>query len=236
LTLTIYKLYALEEQLEVWEVGFNFINFIAPIIAVVPTCWLLYFERKNGYLKYTLPRISKNKYLLSKWLVIGSSAAVTMFIMSFSSVLLTLYFIPPIEVVYVLVDPNTGEAVPRIPETHFASELFINQPLLYGLFLSLWKAFISAIMATMGFVFSLYSKNLFIILTGPFVYYILENFTLSILHLKKYRLVTAFEPTSILVNDLFVGSFIVGPVVALITCGLYIVYKRYKLKENVYVM
>src|SRR5690625_3146586 len=66
----IYKSYALEHQLEVWEVGFKLFNFIFPLIAVLPTCWLMYYERKNGFIKYTLPRASKKQYLLSKWIVI----------------------------------------------------------------------------------------------------------------------------------------------------------------------
>lgn len=236
LTTSIYKGYALEEQLEVWEVGFSFINFIFPIIAVVPTCWLLYFERKNGYLKYTMPRVGKKKYLLAKWIVVSGSSFITMFVMSFSSIIIALYMVSPIDVIYTLVDPSTGEVGPRMMQTHIAPELFTQQPLLYGLLLSLWKGFLSLIMATMGFVFSLYSQNLFVILTGPFIYSILENFTLSILKLEKYRLVTAFEPTLLMVDVISIGSFIVGPVIAIMTCGIYILYKKYKQKEHIYVM
>ncbi len=34
---------------------------------------------------------------------------------------------------------------------------------------------------TFGFVLAMYSSNLFVLLTAPFVYMILENFTLAVL-------------------------------------------------------
>lgn len=231
---TIYKSYALEHQLEVWEVGFRIFNFIFPLIAVLPTCWLMYFERKNGFLKYTLPRASKKQYLLSKWIVISGSAFLTMFIISFVGVITALYIVPPIDVIYTLVSPETGEVGPKLLQTHFAGKLFTESPLIYGLLLSIWKGFINVILATMGFVFSLYSKNLFVILTGPFVYTILENFTLSILRFEHLRLVTAFEPTSVFVDGIGVSSFIFGPSLAILFMFLYVVYMKYKVKESIY--
>ncbi|WP_332699093.1 ABC transporter permease [Halalkalibacter lacteus] len=233
---TIYKSYALEHQLEVWEVGFGIINFIFPLIAVLPTCWLMYFERKNGFLKYTLPRASKKQYLVSKWIVISGSSFLIMFIISFAGVVTALYGVQPIDVTYTWVSPQTGEVAPRLLQTHFAGELFTKSPLLYGLLLSVWKGFICVIVATMGYVFSLYSQNLFVILTGPFVYVILENFILSILHLERLRLVTAFEPTNISVEAINPASFIIGPMLAIVIIILYVVYMKFKVKESIYTM
>ncbi|MCJ8010943.1 hypothetical protein MUG84_04185 [Paenibacillus sp. KQZ6P-2] len=231
---TLYKSYALESQLEVWEVGFEFINFIFPLIAVLPTCWLMYFERKSGFLKYTLPRVGKKQYLLSKWMVVGGSAFLMMFIISFAGVITALYVVPPIDVTYTLVSPLTGEPGPSLLETHFAGELFTEFPLIYGLLFSIWKGLICVIMATMGFVFSLYSLNLFVILTGPFVYTILENFILSILHAEHLRLVTAFEPTNISVEAVSLATFLFGPLLAITTMIVYITYMKFKSKELVY--
>lgn len=230
----IYKSYALEHQLEVWEVGFKLFNFIFPLIAVLPTCWFMYYERKNGFIKYTLPRASKKQYLLSKWIVISGSAFFIMFFISFIGVVTALYVTPPIDVTYTKVLPETGEVGPSLLQTHFAGELFTESPLVYGLLLSIWKGVISLILATMGFVLSLYSKNLFVILTGPFVYTILENFTLSILGQEHLRLVTAFEPTSVFVESIGLLSFIFGPLLAIFTMILYVVYMKLKVKESIY--
>ena len=223
LTSTIYKSYALEHQMEVWEVGFKIFNFIFPLIAVLPTCWLMYYERKNGFIKYTLPRASKKQYLLSKWIVVSSSAFLIMFFISFIGVVTALYVVPPIDVTYTKVLSETGEVGPSLLQTHFAGELFTESPLIYGLLLSIWKGVISVILATMGFVLSLYSKNLFVILTGPFVYTVLENFTLSILGLEHLRLVTAFEPTNVFVDSVGLSTFIFGPLLATFMMILYVV-------------
>ncbi|MFJ7941965.1 hypothetical protein ACIQYG_26450 [Peribacillus sp. NPDC096622] len=233
---TIYKSYALEHQLEIWEVGFEIFNFIFPLLAVLPTCWLMYFERKNGFLKYILPRASKKQYLLSKWIVISGSAFLIMFIISFVGVVTALYGVQPIDVTYTWISPQTGEAAPRLLQTHFAGELFTESPLIYGLLLSVWKGFICVIVATMGYVFSLYSKNLFVILTGPFVYTILENFFLSILHLENLRLFTAFEPTSVEVEAVGLPSFLFGPMLAIVIMILYAIYMNFKVKESIYTM
>ena len=50
---------------------------------------------------------------------------------------------------------------------------------------------------TFGFILALYCKNIFVILTGPFMYSILENFVLAILRLERLRLVVAFDPTTV---------------------------------------
>lgn len=233
---TVYKSYSLESQLEVWEVGFAIFNFVAPLVVVIPTCWLMYFERKNRFITYTLPRVSQRQYLLSKWIVISGSAFCMMFCISFAGVLMALYGIKPIEITYGWISPITGEAAPRLLHTHVAGELFTENAIVYGLLISLWKGLISVVYVTMGFIFSLYSQNLFIILTGPFLYTILENFLLSILKLEHWRLVVAFEPTIIPLDALRATSFVVGPLLAFVMMGMYIAYMQYKGKQTIYRM
>ncbi|KAB8137735.1 hypothetical protein F9U64_07980 [Gracilibacillus oryzae] len=213
---TIYKSYALEHQLEVWEVGFTFFNFTFPLVAVLPTCWLLYFERKNEFVKYTLPRTSKRKYLFSKWIVIAGSASLIMFCISFIGVVTALYIIPPIEIIYGWISPDTDEPAPSLIHFHFAAELFLEKPLLYGLLLSIWKGLVCGVVATMGFGFSLFSRNLFVILTGPFIYMLLDNYLMQMLAFDALRLYVAFEPTSELVENISILSFLVGPMLALL--------------------
>lgn len=100
--------------------------------------------------------------------------------------------------------------------SHVLMETYTQAPLLYAFLLSLWKGMIGVLVMTLGFVLSMYVKNIFVILTGPFIYLILENFILSILQMPKYRLVTAFEPTSMADNKITAGSMIVGPVLLII--------------------
>lgn len=234
LSSTLYKNYALEYDLEAWEVGMEYINFIFPLIAALPVGWLMYYERKDNFLIYTLPRVSKKKYLLSKWIVLAGSAAVTMFIVMFAGVLTALYLKPEIVPVLTRMDPVTEELISSILTDHFLGELFAYQPVVYGLLLSVWRGVLAALIATFAFILSLYVENLFIILTGPFIYYILENFILSVLGMSQYRLVTAFEPGRS--DSLDVGnlSLMIGPFLLILFMIVLVFYFKRIKKMTVY--
>ncbi len=234
LSSTIYQNYALEYDLEAWEVGMRFINFIFPLIAVLPVGWLMYYERKDNFLIYTLPRVSKNKYLLSKWIILVGSAAVTMFVVMFAGVLTALYLKPEIVPVLTLVDPATGELISRVLNHHFLGELFASHPLVYGFLLSVWRGFLAGLMATMAFVLSLYVENIFVILTGPFIYYILENFILSVLHIPQYRLATSFDPETLDMGSLHAFSLVGGPLLAVLFIMFLLFYFKKVKKMTVY--
>lgn len=112
--------------------------------------------------------------------------------------------------------------------------MFTEQPFLYGFLLSIWRGLLGSIMATMGFVLSLFSRNIFIILSGPFIYYVLENYVLSILQVPQFRLVTSFEPSTISFVDLGPFSVIVGPALAILFIfGLYYYFTKIK-KQTIY--
>lgn len=66
LSSTMYQNYMIDYGLEAWEIGVEIINFLFPLFVVVPICWLMYYERKDKFLLYTLTRISKRKYLSAK--------------------------------------------------------------------------------------------------------------------------------------------------------------------------
>ena len=81
----------------------------------------------------------------------------------------------------------------------------------------------------MGAAFSLYIDNIFIVLTGPFIYYVLENFILSILSLENYRFVTAFSPDLVSYNSVNIFSFIAGPSFAIVfIIGIVYYFKKIK--------
>lgn len=234
LSSTLYKNYSLEYDLEAWEVGMEFIIFLFPLIATLPVGWLMYFERKDNFLIYTLPRVSKNRYILSKWIVLAGSTGVTMFIIMFAGVLTALYIKPEIIPELTFHDPITDELTSSILLNHFFGELFAHHPLVYGLLLSVWRGILAALISTFAFLLSLYVENLFIILTGPFIYEILENFILSVLGIPQYRLVTAFDPTAVSSSVINGYSFLGGPLhLAILMVLLLVYFKRIK-KMTVY--
>ena len=205
LTCTLYSSYALSFDLDAWEVGTEFFGLIYPLFVVIPLCWGLYYERKNHFLLYVCPRVSIKMYLFAKWLIYALAAFLIIAIPYILSALAALYVKPPI------VPFDTGRVF-----IHVFQDAYTQHPLAYAVGLSCWKGLIGILIMTMGFVLAMYCDNIFIVLTGPFMYTILENFVLAILGAPQYRLVTAFEPACIASNMVSTASFIVGPVLELL--------------------
>lgn len=223
LSCTTYQNYLLHYDLEAWEIGTAIFNLLFPLFVVIPLCWNLYYERKDNFLLYVLPRVSEKKYLLTKWLVYALSAFFILLIPYLLSAIFALYIKSPIPV-YI---PHKGET----PFSHVFLTTFTQNPLLYAVILSCWKGFIGILIMSFGFVLSMYVNNIFVILTGPFVYTILVDFIFAILRLEKYQLVVAFEPTCISDNAVTNTSFFVGPIMLLIIIFLTVFFLK-KIKKN----
>lgn len=208
LSCTIYQNYVLHYDLEAWEVGTELFSLLYPLFVVVPLCWNLYYERKNNFLLYIMPRVKIKKYLTAKWIAYALGTLCIIVIPYILSAVFALYVKPPV--------------VPFVenPFSHIFENAFIKTPLLYAVALSLWRGIVSLFVMTFGFVLALYCKNIFVILTGPFMYSILENFVLAILCLERLRLVVAFDPTTVNPEVVSIFSFFFGPIVLSIVIGL----------------
>nr|WP_288885443.1 hypothetical protein [uncultured Blautia sp.] len=211
LSTTLYKSYTLQYSLDAWEIGTEIFSLLFPLFVVMPLCWNLYYERRNNFILYVLPRVPAKKYLGAKWLVYALSAFFILFVPYLLSALCALYINPPVPL-----NASAGNAA----FDHVFLNAFTQTPLLYALLLSCWKGIIGILVMSLGFALSMYLKNIFVILTGPFVYVMLENFVLSILQLAQYRLVVAFEPTCISSDAVSGGSFFAGP--ALLAAGIFL--------------
>lgn len=221
LSCTLYKGYSLYYDLDAWEVGVEVINFLFALFVAIPICWNMYYERKNNFLLYTMPRVGKAKYLAAKWIAAAVSAFAIIFIPYFLSAVFALYVKPPIT-------PWIGEF------HHIYLDVYVNAPLLYVLLLSLWKSVIGVLVMSLGFVLSLYVKNIFVILTGPFIYTILENFSFSILGKPEYRLITSFEPTAMAEERISLLSSAVGPVLLIVFIIVFWVFLAKIKRKTVY--
>ena len=202
---TLHKNYTLNFRLEAWEVGTELFSFIFPLVVVSPLCWNLYYERKNHFLLYVSSRTSISRYLTAKWCIHSISAFVILCVPYFASALSALYMSGPIN------QAKTYEESTAFQ--HVFLNTFIHAPLRYALVLSVWRGVLGILVMTLGFVLSLYLDNIFVILTGPFVYTVLENFTFAILRLERYRLAVSFDPTSIAPERFTAQSVFIGPVV-----------------------
>lgn len=223
LSCTLYQGYSLRFELDAWEIGTEFLSLLFPLFVTVPVCWQLYYERRDRFLAYTLPRIGKGRYLRTKWCACAVSAFFILFLPYFISALFALYVREPV-------------ALWPLPEgyNHVFLTAYEQAPVLYALLLSLWKGLLGVLTMTFGFVLALYGGNLFVILTGPFLYVILENFIWAILGLPKFRFVTAFEPTSLSAAAVNAASFIVGPILMCIVMGLVVFFFQKVKKRSIY--
>ncbi|MGV8149893.1 MAG: hypothetical protein ACLKAN_12910 [Alkaliphilus sp.] len=220
--------YRYDHNIEIWDNTGDILGVFFPLIIVLPTCWLMYYERKNNFLAYTLSRVSKKKYLLSKWLTSSLLGALLVFLASFVGLIVALYIVPHIQL--------SPYGCPDRALRMFAGYYFVNEPLLYGLVLSIWRAVIGFIVTTFAFTLSLYVNNLFVILTGPFVYVMLENFILAILGVPYYRLVTSFLPTTLTPAAITLERLLVGPSILLFFIMITIVYFALIKKEKIYII
>lgn len=205
LSSTRHKNYTLNFRLEAWEVGTELFSFIFPLIVVIPLCWNLYYERKTHFLLYVSSRTSIPRYLTAKWCIHAISAFVILCVPYFVSALSALYMSGPINQAELHEESTAFQ--------HVFLNTFIHAPLRYALILSVWRGVIGILVMTLGFVLSLYVDNIFVILTGPFVYTVLENFSFAILRLERYRLAVSFDPTSIAPERFTAQSVIIGPAV-----------------------
>ena len=208
LSCTIYQTYSLQYDLEAWEVGTALFSMFYPLLVVIPLCWNLYYERKNNFLLYVMPRVNIQKYLTAKWIAYAMGTLCIIVIPYVLSAVFALYIKPPV-----------------VPFTlnkfyHIFQRVFIENPLLYAVAISCWRGLVGILVMTFGFVLALYCKNIFVILTGPFMYSIFENFVLSTLRLESYRLVVSFDPTAVNPQVVSIFSFLVGPIVLGVVIGL----------------
>ncbi len=219
LTATLYRSYSLVYTLDAWEIGTEIFGVIYLLMVVIPLCWNLHQERKNNFLLYVQPRVSVRSYLGAKWMVYAFGAFCIIAVPYLVSAATSLLIDPPLNLL------NRGAAV------YFIETVYVQQPVLYAAGLSCWKGMIGILVMTMGFVLAMYCDNVFVVLTGPFVYTVLENFVLSILRIPQYRLVTAFEPSCLSPAVISAKSFVIGPML-LIGCTVLLAVFFCKIKKT----
>ena len=223
LSCTLYRNYTLHFELDPWEIGTEFLSLLFPLFVTIPICWQLYYGRRDRFLTYTLPRLGGRRYLFTKWGACAAAAFIIIMVPYFISALFALYVREPQE----LWPLPTGY-------DHVFLKLYAETPVLYAFLLSLWKGLMGVLTMTFGFVLALYGRNIFVILTGPFIYVILENFFWAILGAPGLRFVTAFEPTSMSAPAVHATSFIAGPVLMCVVMGLVALYFQKVKKRSIY--
>lgn len=142
LSCTVYQNYSLQYDLEAWEVGTALFSLLYPLFVVIPLCWNLYYERKNNFLLYVMPRVNIKKYLAAKWIAYGLGTLCIIVIPYILSAVFALYVKAPVV-------PDSGN-----PFRHIFQNAFIESPLLYAVAFSFWRGMISLLIMTFGQLFT----------------------------------------------------------------------------------
>lgn len=107
--------------------------------------------------------------------------------------------------------------------------------MVYGLLLSAWKALLGVLTMTFGFVLALFSKNIFVVLTAPFIYVILDNFFWSSLSITN-AFVHGFEPGAMQPKYVTPLTFISGPIQMFLILTLIVLFYTKVKKRTIYVL
>ena len=189
---------SVQYPIEQWFIANEIIDFLFPILCVFPFCWVYYFEKKDGYIKYLSTRICMKSYIFNRYKVTCLISGTSIFLIYFFGLLISLYIIKP-STIY---ESN-------FINSNFLGNLQAENPLLFGFLLCLLKGFICCLFCSLGILLSLLINNLFVVLTGPFIYVTLENYILGMLSLPQYNIYTTFsfnrlDPSSMSLISLFV--------------------------------
>lgn len=213
--------YSVPHTFEFWNISLDYISLLFPVFVVCPICWVMHDERRNNFIKYTFPRVSKKEYLFSKWLVCILSSFVIIFIPMLLSGAASFLFSN-----YV-VQPKSYE--PNFYTNLFMPDFMMNHTFLYIFFHCIWDGILAMIIGTMGFVFSLYLDNILVILTAPFIYSILENFIMCTFGMPKKRFVASFYINTM--TDTNTLNLLVGPILAILFIFIFLMYFKISNKK-----
>lgn len=221
--LTTWASSVIEYPIMSWIYSIDIFAFFYPVFCSIPYCWLMYYEKKNKYHFFVYSRMKLKKYYFFHWCSGSLFAFMSLFFISISGALLSLCIKPMYQ----------GEL--DIAHEYLFGTFLANMPLIYAVGISIWRGLIGTIMFTLGYVLSHYSKHIFIILTGPLIYSIIENFCTSILGISNMSLVSSFYPESINWNYFSMSpyvSIVIGPIFLIIICCIMNLYFYIKGKKN----
>jgi len=206
---TTYK-YAIE----LWNYGREFFHILYPFVFSVPFCWVLFQEKNGAYWKNVFNRVSLNKYIQKRILLAIVMSAITMLIVSFGSLLFAY-----------LIGQGTVSDYEPIMSAKFYGLYQINHPVSYAFVLSCWRSFLAVLYTVLGIGITMLSKNVFIAMTGAFVYSIVENFITAILQVPELSITTSFYPNRLSGTNITFPKLMVGPTVILVVIvAIYLYY------------
>jgi len=189
---------------------------IAPLIAVLPFSDSFVLDRTYGYLNFILARSSYRKYLISKFLANLLSGGISLAI---PLILIYIYT----NIYYPRGFPSLVEArIPYDPMPGPLGQLYRHNPDMYILFLVGLAFVFGSVYATLALAISSLVHNRYVVLSSPFLLYMVASFILAVLQMEIWSPPATLTPHSlnstswITVFGELGGIFLISSVVLLI--------------------
>lgn len=207
-------------EIELWNYGEQSLHFLYPIVFTIPFCWEFFCEKKGFYWKNLFNRINLNQYIRKRVvqsLLLSMSA---MLVVSFVSLLFAYY-----------IGPGDFVGYEPIVSNDFWGWWQLKYPVVYAIVLSCWRALLAGLYTAMAMEITLVSNNVFVAMTGAFVYSIAENFITAHLDVPELSICTSYYPNRLESSKISFGKLAVGPCVIMVAIVLLHVYYCFKIKK-----
>lgn len=208
--------------IELWNYGRVFLHLLYPLFFTIPFCWVLFHEENGAYWKNVFNRTKLNTYIQKRIFTAALLSATAMLIVSIGSLLFA----------YWIAQATASDYEPIMTYSFYGSYQ-INHPVLYALILSCWRSILAVLFTVLGIGVTMISNNIFIAMTGAFVYSIVENFITAILQVPELSICTSFYPNRLTNTVITFPKLMVGPAIMVIAIILIYIYYCKKVKSTV---
>lgn len=211
---------AVTHNIEIWIEAASFLDFFFPMFVSLPFVWKLYFERKDGFIKYVSMRTDCRKYMAVKMLAGMSSVFVMVFAIYYAGLIFAEIFVEPKAI-----------AQDEILGRYLWGKMQMEAPLMFGALWCVWKGLVGSVICLFGYFVALLSENIFIISLLPFLYCMLENFVTGTIGYERYSIYTSFVLNRLSPDAMRVHNYYAGVIIFVAVTGAIMLVWAFKKKQ-----
>lgn len=208
---------AISTGIEMWVYAADIIDFFYPLLITLPFTWVIFFRKKNNYYDYVSTRFKLSKYIISQCLAIALVAFLITFLVNLLGIFASIFIINP-QHLFTGADAYSY-SLPPLP-----LNIEIRNQIIFGIFASLWKGAVAAIITIGANIIAFTTKNIFISSFFVFVYFLLENMLTGALNLNEYSIVTSLSLGRLDTSYYTTFNMFVGPCIFLIVSSSIFLY------------
>lgn len=203
---------AIEIPIQMWIYSSDMLDFFLPILITAPFTWIIFYRNQSDFYHYVAVRTKLRAYLIGQFITIIAAAFLIVLLVNLVGSFSAMFFISPQHQMQI------GEAPYQLP--YLPLKLRVNNPVVFAVVASFWKALIAVILAFAGCIVAYTSSNIFVSSFAILVYVIIENNVSAALGLLQYNLITALSFGRLTDDSYNRWSMLVGPTILLLVALL----------------